>query len=329
MSFARLTSANLHDSVLPFARSVPVTLRTSHTVAEAHEAVRAARSAREVLYFYVLDESDRLAGVVPVRHLLTAPLDETVDRLMIPGVVAIPSWATVLVASEYFATRKLKAFPVIHDDGTLAGVVDRSLFTEEVIGVARETYDDIFQLLGVHATAMGTPWTSYLDRFPWLLSNITGGLVCAFIAAQFEGALQNAALLALFIPIVLALAESVSMQSATLTLQRLSDDSLKPRRIVAALWREARTAILLGLSSALLVALVVLGWRRDVTGALVIGGAIATSIVMACLFGVLLPTLVRAFKVDPRIAAGPLVLASADVFTLTFYLSLGAALMAA
>ena len=248
---------------------------------------------------------------------------------MIPGVVAIPSWATVLVASEYFATRKLKAFPVIHDDGTLAGVVDKGLFTEEVIGVASETYDDIYQLLGVHATAMGTPWSSYLDRFPWLLSNMTGGLFCAFVAAQFEGLLQHAAVLALFIPIVLALAESVSMQSATLTLQRLSNESLKPARVVAALWREVRTAMLLGLSSAVLVGLVLFALAPPSHRCIVIGGAIAASIVTACLFGVLLPTLVRAFKIDPRIAAGPLVLAITDVVTLTFYLGLGATLLGA
>ena len=80
-SSVRLTSANLHDSVLavrPVGAGDVAT--TSQTVAEAHEAVRAARSAREVLYFYVLDDSDRLAGVVPVRHLLTAPLDERVER---------------------------------------------------------------------------------------------------------------------------------------------------------------------------------------------------------------------------------------------------------
>jgi len=70
-------------------------------------------------------------------------------------------------------------------------------------------------------------------------------------------------------------------------------------------------------------------WRRNVLGAVAIGGAIAGSIVMACLFGVLLPTLVRAFKIDPRIAAGPLVLAITDVVTLTFYFGLGAALLGA
>ena len=134
----------------------------------------------------------------------------------------------MLVASEYFASRKLLAFPVIEDNGTLVGVVDVSLFTNEVIDLARQTYDDIFQLLGVHATAMRTPWTAFLDRFPWLLSNIVGGLLCAAIASQFEVLLEHVVVLALFIPIVLALAESVSMQSATLTLQVLSDDSVKP-----------------------------------------------------------------------------------------------------
>jgi magnesium transporter len=113
------------------------------------------------------------------------------------------------------------------------------------------------------------------------------------------------------------------MQAATLTPQRRPNDSLSPRRILAALWREARTAVLLGLSSGLVVSLVVLVWRRDVTRALVVGGAIAASMLAACLFGVLVPTLVRAFKADPRIAAGPLVLASTDVVTLVFYLWLG------
>jgi magnesium transporter len=85
--------------------------------------------------------------------------------------------------------------------------------------------------------------------------------------------------------------------------------------------------VLLGLSSAALVAGVVLVWRRDVLGALVIGGAISVSMVMACLFGVLLPTLVRVFKADPRIAAGPLVLASTDLTTLMSYLWLGSVVL--
>lgn len=326
MPAAPLTAANLHDPILPLARPVPVTLRDSQTIAEALPVVRASITTSDIHYFYVVDDDRRLVGIVPARHLLAALPEQRVTEVMITDVVAIPSWATVLVASEYFATRKLLAFPVIHDSGELAGVVDISLFTHEVIDLARRTYDDIFQLLGVHATAMRTPWTSFKDRFPWLLSNIAGGLLCAVIAAQFEVLLDHIVVLALFIPIVLALAESVSMQSATLTLQSLSDDSLKPRRIVSALWKEARTAALLGLACGGMVGLVVIAWRRDLLGAAVIAGAIGASIVTACLFGVLWPTAIRALDADPRIAAGPLVLASTDVVTLLFYLSLGAVL---
>ena len=324
---AQLTSSNLHDPILTFVRPVAVALRATETVADAHAAIRAAPKARDTPYFYVLDDNDRLAGVVSARHLLTGALDHRVEQVMNRGVSAIPSWATVLIASEYFVTRKLKAFPVIHDDGRLAGTVSATLFNNQILSVARETYDEIFQLLGVHVTSMRTPWMSYLDRFPWLLSNMAGGLLCAIIASQFEELLQHVVVLSLFIPVVLTLAESVSMQSATLTLQSLSEDALNPRRILAAISREARTAVLLGFSSAALVAFVVLVWRRDVMGAVVIGGAISAATVMACLFGVLLPTLVRVFKVDPRIAAGPLVLASTDLATLISYLWLGSVIL--
>lgn len=327
MSSALLSAANLHDPILPLARPVPVTLSRLQTVAEAMAVVRSSISKSDIHYFYVVDDQHRLVGVVPARHLLASDPSQLVDEVMIGDVVAIPSWATVLIASEYLASRRLLAFPVIHDSGQLVGVVDVGLFTTEVIDLARRTYDDIFQLLGVHATAMRTPWTSFLDRFPWLLSNIGGGLLCAVIASRFEVLLDHIVVLSLFIPIVLALAESVSMQSATLTLQNLSDESIRPRRLLAALWKEARTAALLGISCGGVVATVVILWRRDGPGALVIGGAIAASIVTACLFGVLLPTIVRAARVDPRIAAGPLVLASTDVVTLLFYLGLGAALL--
>ena len=323
-----LSAANLHDPILPIVQRVPFTLTTGQTIADALLVVRTAASAADLHYFYVVDEKQRLVGVVPARHLLASDPAQRVDEVMLTDVVAIPSWATVLVASEYFASRKLLAFPVIHDNGELVGVVDVGLFTVEVIELARRTYDDIFQLLGVHVTALLTPWTAYKDRFPWLLSNIAGGLLCAVIASQFEALLDHVVVLALFIPIVLALAESVSMQSTTLTLQALSDESIKPARIAHDLWKEARTALLLGLSCGAVVATVVIVWRRDMMSALVIGSAITLSMLAACLYGVLLPTLLRAFNADPRIASGPLVLASADVTTLVVYLGIGARLMA-
>ena len=167
--------------------------------------------------------SRQLVGVVPVRRLLTAQPEQLVREVMLDHVVAIPDWATVLIASEYFATRRLLAFPVVNGRGELLGVVDVSLFTDEVIDLAKQTYDDIFQLIGIHGTAQRSTWMAFRDRFPWLLCNIAGGLIAAFIASRYEHLLRQVVVLALFIPIVLALAESVSMQALTLTMQNLPE----------------------------------------------------------------------------------------------------------
>lgn len=88
---APLTALHLHEPVLPFVRPVPVMLRTTQTIAEAHQAVRAALAANDIPYFYVVDDGNRLAGVVAVRHLLAAQPDDPVDRVMNADVVAIPS----------------------------------------------------------------------------------------------------------------------------------------------------------------------------------------------------------------------------------------------
>ncbi|HUQ89424.1 MAG TPA: magnesium transporter, partial [Vicinamibacterales bacterium] len=240
---------------------------------------------------------------------------------------AIPDWATVLIASEYFATRRLLAFPVVNTAGQLTGVVDVDLFTDQVIDLAKQTYDDIFQLIGVHGTAQTSTWLAFRDRFPWLLCNIAGGLLAAFIASRFEHLLQEVIVLSLFIPIVLALGESVSMQALTLTLQSMADGPIVWSRLFAALWKEFGTATLLGTACGLVVGLVVFLWRGQVAVASTIFVAISLSMIIACLLGVAIPAVLRALKADPRIAAGPVVLASADVVTLLLYFGLGARLL--
>ena len=324
MPAAQLSAAQLHEPILPLARPPQVVLSPGQTIDEVLRVIRASASANSIHYFYVVDADQRLVGVVPTRRLLTSEPDRTVAEVMVDHVVAIPDWATVLIASEYFATRRLLAFPVVNAKGQLLGVVDVSLFTDEVIDLARRTYDDIFQLIGVHGTAQRSTWDAFKDRFPWLLCNIAGGLMAAFIASRFEHLLQNVVVLALFIPIVLALGESVSMQALSLTLQSFTDGPFVPKRLLAALWKEFRTAALLGVACGGVVAAVVIVWRGETVVAAVIFAAIALSMVVACLLGVSFPASLRVAKADPRIAAGPVVLAVADVATLLFYFGIGA-----
>jgi magnesium transporter len=193
--------------------------------------------------------------------------------------------------------------------------------------MARRTYDDIFQLIGIHTTEQRSTWFAFRDRFPWLLCNIGGGLLAALIASRFEHLLQEVVVLSLFIPVVLALGESVSMQALTLTLQGMTDGPIVWPRLLSALWKEFKTALFLGGACAGVVGGVALAWRGQSGVAVSIFLAIAASMVIACLLGVTVPAVLRAAKADPRIAAGPVVLAGADVVTLLFYFGLGSRLL--
>ena len=326
-SVAPLSAAQLHEPIMPLAKPALIVLRPDHTIAQTLDRIRASVNSRSIHYFYVVDDQEQLVGVVPARRLVAAGAEQVVRDVMEDNVVAIPDWATVLIASEYFATRRLLAFPVVNASGQLVGVVDVNLFTEEVIDLAKRTYDDIFQLIGVHGTAQRSTWIAFRDRFPWLLCNIAGGLLAAFIASRFEHLLAEAVVLSLFIPIVLALGESVSMQALTLTLQGLTDGPIVWPRLVSALWKEFRTATLLGAACGAVVGMVVFVWRGQTAVAGSIFLAIALSMVFACLLGVAIPAMLRAAKADPRIAAGPVVLAAADVVTLLLYFGLGARLL--
>jgi magnesium transporter len=311
----------LHEPVLPLVRKCAVTLRPTDTVASAIAAVRAAR-AGESLCFYVIDDEQRLSGLVTSHALLNSDPEMAIDSVMRRDAVAIPDWATVLVAAEFFATQPFTMFPVVSQNGALVGQVDTTIFTPDVVALASRSFDDIFQLVGIHASGSRSAWTSFIDRFPWLMANVGGGLLSALIAARYEALLDSVVVLALFIPVVLALGESVSMQSATLTLQRLHGGAPVRGFLRRVLFQELGAAALLGLGSGVIVGGIAAALHHNVLLGAAVGGAIAASVLTAGLLGLLLPTGLHAMRLDPKIAAGPIVLAVADLATLLFYFNL-------
>jgi magnesium transporter len=118
---------------------------------------------------------------------------------------------------------------------------------------------------------------------------------------------------------VLALNESVSMQSMSVTIHALRSVSVTKGWPASAFRREVMTALLLGVACGLVVSAIVFMWRNDLAGAFVIGGSIALSLVSACVLGLGVPSLLHRFKLDPKIAAGPVALALADFVALMIY----------
>src|SRR3954463_3209849 len=104
---------HLNEPVLNFARKDFPLLKQHSTIGEALNIIRTKGVGERIVYFYVVDETERLVGVLPTRRLLTAPLDQRLEQVMIRRVIAIPQSATLLEACELFVLHKFLAFPIV------------------------------------------------------------------------------------------------------------------------------------------------------------------------------------------------------------------------
>jgi len=200
-------------------------LDASMNVAQALERIRREGLGERVIYFFATDEEKRLVGVLPTRRLLTASPETRLEEIMVRKVVAIPATATVLDACEFFVLYKFFAFPVVDEKRHIIGVVDVSLFAEEMLQASdREQQarpgpvsDEVFEALGFRLSQIrdASPWRVFRYRFPWLLATVTSGTLCAILAGAFEATLAHSLVIAFFLTMVLGLNESVSAQSMT------------------------------------------------------------------------------------------------------------------
>ncbi len=321
----KIGADNLGDPITAHIHGDMVTLRESQTAADAVRTIRQMNISDKIVYLYVLDRNDRLVGVVPVRRLLGSEPGAAIQSIMVSPVMSVQTSSSILEACEMLLNHRFLALPVVDADNRLQGVIDLSQFTDEVLTSAQQQMDSAFQLIGVHV-ALGrrvSSWRSFRDRFPWLLCNMASGIVCAFIASRFELLLSQVVLLAMFLTVVLALGESVSMQSMTITLQSLLGRQTGWRQILRSARKELTTSVMLGLGCGGIIGLTAWVWRGASLQAIAVGGGICLSIITACFLGVAIPTAIHKMKIDPKVAAGPIVLASADIATLLYYFNLG------
>jgi magnesium transporter len=322
---AKPGAEHLNEPVLRFVRQDCTTLAGDLTVEQALAAIRSRGVGEKVIYFYVVDEAQRLVGVVPTRRLLVSPLNQRLDEFMIRNVIAIPETATILDACEFFALHKFFAFPVVDAGRRVVGVIDVSLFTDEVFDIAeREQMEGVFEAIGFRVSEVrnASPLRAFRFRFPWLLTTIVSGTFCAFLAGAYKLTLAKSLVIAFFLTMILGLGESVGIQSMTVTIQALRNQKPSRRWYFLTLRREISTALMLGAACGLLAGLIVFLWQRDEPAAFVIGVSVCFCLCAACVTGLSVPTLLHALKLDPKIAAGPITLALADIFTLLFYFSM-------
>jgi len=321
----KIKSDRLNDPVIKYAGKNIIKLSQNQTAGDALVFLKNQNITDEIVYIYIVDENESLVGVLPLRRLLNSEHHKKLSSIMLDRVVSIHNDASVLDACRMLLEHRFLALPIVNKQKKIEGIIDISLFTDEVSAFARKSeQDNIFQLIGIHL-AHGRRLSltgSFKDRFPWLLFNIASGIICAFIVGRYELLISQITILAMFITVTLALAESVSMQSMTITLQALSVKKVHWKHLFRTLRLELFIAAVLGLGGGIIVGLLAFIWKRQWISTVAIALSIFFAMISACLLGIIIPAVVRTFRADPKIASGPIVLAVSDIITIIFYFNL-------
>ncbi len=300
-----------------------VVVHKDHTIKEAVEILRHNQCDGKIIYFYVVDKEEKLEGIVSARTLLLADPESKIKEVMEPTVFCLQEDQNLEEAMEALSHRRLLALPVVDKDHKMKGVVDVQLYLEENIDIFKEQRNqDVFQLLGItlEEGVYKSPWKSYGKRMPWILCNMIGGIACAVVSHTFQLVLGKVLILAMFIPLVLSLSESISMQSMTQSFHVLRKQNISWHKIWSRMFSEIRTAILMSLTSGVLVGVLSLFWGSGVIVSATIAVGIIISVILSAVIGSLVPLFLHLSHLDPKVASGPVVLTISDVITTTLYL---------
>ena len=292
------------------------------TVAEATEAVRAnAEIVDPVFAVFAVDDDNKLAGVVPLKRLLLSPASALVaDVAETDPVTCEPDLDQEEVA-RLMERYDLVALPVVSAGGRLLGRIT----IDDVVNVIREeAEEDLQRAVGItgEEELSSSVFAVSRGRLVWLLLGLVGAYVSGLVIVGFEDALQMAPVLALFIPIVMAMAGNAGIQSSAIAVQGLASGDLWTSDLARRIGKELAVALLNGAVLAVaLAAIVVLSGFGDDTSQLALTAAVALLIVIviSTLVGATVPLVLDRVGIDPALAMGPFITVSNDILGLAVF----------
>lgn len=299
-----------------------VTLRQDWTAEQAlAELRRAGPESESTYYLFVVDEADRLLGVLSLRDLVTMPVDARIAERMETDVVSALVTADQEECARILSHHGFLALPVVDEIGRFLGVIT----ADDLFEVSEhEATEDMYRMAGItgEERVFGPVWASSFKRLPWLVINVLVLLVAISVVNAFEDIIAGLVALAVFLPLVSGVGGNAANQTTTLIVRGIALQEVSPSDLARALFKELRVALingtLIGLGNAILAYI----WKQNWKISAGICLAMMLNFLMAATTGVLIPLGLRKMKIDPALASTAFVTGLTDIFGFLFFLGI-------
>ena len=289
------------------------------------EMRKQAEEVKEVYTIYVVDDNDKLLGILSLRKLLLVEQATAIKDIIFTEIISVKATEDDEYVANIMNKYNLVTLPVVDDLNRLIGRIT----IDDIMDVVKEEAEKDYQMasgISEDIESSDTAWALTRARLPWLLIGMIGGLLGAKVIGIFDLSGDNFKL-AFFIPLIAAMGGNVGVQSAAIVVQGLANDSLKMENLFQKLLKELGVGILNGIICSIIILGAAFGLGYGLALSLTVSISLFSVIVFAAVFGTFIPLTLEKYKIDPALATGPFITTVNDVLGLFIYFMIGQAIL--
>ncbi|CAH0995879.1 Magnesium transporter MgtE [Emticicia aquatica] len=296
-----------------------IKVNANWTVSECVEEIRRqAEDVEKVYAVYVVDDEQRLKGIVSLKRIILARKNTKIENILDEEIVYVETTRPGEEVAEIMQRYDLDAIPVVNTLGRLLG---RITIDDVVDFITDKAEEDIQVMAGITGEAEedDSVWQLAKARLPWLIVGVIGSLLAATVIGHFEGEFQKVSALAAFIPIMGSTGGNVGIQTSSLIVQSLAEKS----GITTSLGQRLFKIILVALVNGFIIGSLA-GVYIYVSGNtqlfFVVCCSLISVVVLASFTGTVTPLLLDKLGINPAIASGPFITTANDIIGIGTYL---------
>jgi magnesium transporter len=276
----------------------------------------------EFLEIFIVDSEFKPIGTVPASKVLRTSREAKMQSIMLESQLSIPVDMDQEEVGHIFENYNLNSACVVDKSNKLVGMIT----SDDMLTVLKEeAEEDTLRLAGVGDEEITDGvFTKTKRRFNWLLLNLLTAFLATWVISIFGATIEQMVALAFLMPIVASMGGNAGMQTLAVTVRAIATNDLSENNFVKTVTKEFAIGVLNGIIFAIISALIVQLWFKDIYLSLIISISMVLNMIVAGLFGILVPVSLKRFNVDPAIASSVFVTTITDVIGFLSFLGIGA-----
>ncbi|MBC8631173.1 magnesium transporter [[Eubacterium] tenue] len=283
-----------------------------------------AIDAETIYYIYVVDNFEKLVGVLSLRELITSRDDSIIEDLMSENIISVYVDEDREKAVKLVSKYDLIAIPVVGRDDTLRGIIT----VDDVIDVIEEeASEDMYKFAGTSEQERDIIEQSNVDpkdqvisyfkaRIPWLIVTLLGGLLSTLILSSFDYVIDSKYFpLIYFVPVVTGMGGNIGTQVSALTVMALSNKHLDFKNVLL----EGLVGVLTGIICSLILSITTYVFVKDINIVLIVSLSLFINMIIGAMLGSFVPMILKKMDADPSIVSAPLIATALDIIGMMIY----------